>query len=110
MVSSDLPASRAGGLTLIGGELALDFANTCSGRDSATFQDHFQRPEHVAQWAGHAKVLPPPDAQWLAQAVATQPVLGERLLAAPLALREDVYRLGAGLAAGASPPADSIER
>jgi predicted RNA-binding Zn ribbon-like protein len=94
------PPSRAGSLTLIAGELALDFANSSSGRGSAAAQDHLRRPEHVAQWVARARVLPAADAQWLAEALRKQPALGERLLAEALALREDVYRLGADLAAG----------
>jgi predicted RNA-binding Zn ribbon-like protein len=109
MVSYDPSPSRADSLTLIGGELALDFANTSSGRGFPTQQDHLQRPEHVAQWAAHAKVLPPGDAQWLAEAVSAEPELGERLIAEALALREDVYQLGAAIAAGRPAPPERIE-
>jgi predicted RNA-binding Zn ribbon-like protein len=107
MVSSD--PSRAGSLTLIGGELALDFANTCSGRGLPTYEDHLQRPEHVVQWAAHAKVLPAEDAQWLAEVLAAQPALGERLIAEALALREDVYQLGAAIAANRPAPRAPVE-
>ena len=64
MVSLELVASRAAELTLVGGELALDFANTASARATRARQDHLQRAEDVALWAGHAKVLAPDDAQW----------------------------------------------
>ena len=107
MVSSN--PSRAGSLTLIGGELALDFANTSSARGFPTQQDHLQRPEHVVQWAAHAKALPVEDAQWLAGAVAAQPALGARLIAEALALREDVYQLGAAIAAGRPAPRERVE-
>ncbi len=100
--------SRAGELTLIGGELALDFANTASGRGDSTQQDHLQRPEHVAQWAARARVLAPDDAQWLAQAAADR-ALGARLLTEALSLREDVYQLGAAIAAGRPAPPERIE-
>jgi predicted RNA-binding Zn ribbon-like protein len=108
MVSSDPPPSRAGSLTLIGGELALDFANTCSGRGFDTLQDHLQRPEHVVAWAGRAKVLPPHEAEWLAQELAERAPLAARLLAEALALREDVYQLGAAIAAGRPAPSERI--
>ena len=107
MVSSD--SSRADSLALVGGELALDFANTCSGRGFPTLQDHLQRAEHVAQWAAHAKVLPGEDAQWLAEALAAAPALGERLLAEALALREDVYELGVAIAACRPAPSERVE-
>jgi len=105
MVSLD--PSRADSLALIGGELALDFANTCSGRGFPTREDHLQRPEHVVQWAAHAKVLPEADAQWLAGALS--PALGERLLGEALALREDVYQLGAAVAAHLPAPRGPVE-
>jgi predicted RNA-binding Zn ribbon-like protein len=109
MVSQELPPSRAGALTLIGGELALDFANTCSGRGFSTHQDHLQRPEHVVQWAAHARVLPPGDAEWLAQTIAAEAALGARLLGEARALREDIYQLGAAIAAGQAAPPERIE-
>ena len=107
MVSMD--PSRAGSLTLVGGELALDFANTCSARGSPAQQDHLRRPEHVAQWAAHANVLPAADAEWLVGAVAAEPTLGARLIAEALALREDVYQLGVAIAAGRPAPRERVE-
>ncbi len=107
MVSSE--SSRADSLTLIGGELALDFANTSSGRGFDSHSDHLQQPEHVAIWATRAKILPPNEAEWLTQAVAAQKALGERLLEAALALREDVYQLGAAIADGRPAPPERIE-
>src|SRR5579863_10161395 len=109
MVSPDETLSRAGTLTLIGGELALDFANTCSGRGWPTLQDHLRSAEHVALWAAHARVLGPEDGHWLAEAVAADEVLGARLLAEALALREDVYQLGVALSAGRTAPPETVE-
>jgi len=109
MVSSEDDSSRAGSLALIGGELALDFANTCSGRGFPTHQDHLQRPEDIVQWAAHAKILPPKHGEWLARAVAEQAPLGTRLLREALALREDVYQLGAAVAAGRTASPERIE-
>ena len=109
MVSfGDMP-SRADSLALVGGELALDLANTCSGRGASTFQDHLQRPEHVALWAGHARILPPADAKWLAEAAAADDALGARLLRETLALREDVFHLGAAVAARQPVPPERID-
>jgi predicted RNA-binding Zn ribbon-like protein len=107
MVNSDESPSRAASLALIGGELALDFANTASGRGSPDAREHLQQPQHVAQWAAHARVLTPQDAEWLAQ-VAVGP-LGDRLLREALALREDVHALGAAVAAGVIAPPERVE-
>ena len=109
MVSPDETPSRADALTLIGGELALDFANTSSGRGFPAHEDHLRSPENVAQWAAHARVLAPEDGLWLAETTAADKALGARLLAEALALREDVYQLGAALAAGRTAPADRVE-
>jgi len=109
MVSMDPPVSRAGVLTLIGGELALDFANTCSGRGFDTHQDHLRRPEDVATWAAHAKILAADDANWLAQEAAARQALGGRLLDEALSLREDVFQVGAAVAAGRPAPPERIE-
>jgi predicted RNA-binding Zn ribbon-like protein len=109
MVSFEPQLTRAGSLTLIGGELALDFANTSSGRGSDAHSDHLQRPEHVAIWAAHAKILTEEDAEWLARETAAEPSLGTRLLNETLALREDVYQLAAAIAAGRRTSAERIE-
>ena len=71
MVSLDETPSRADTLTLVGGELALDFANTSSGRGSSNYQDHIRRPSHVAHWAGHACLISLADAEWLATVAET---------------------------------------
>jgi predicted RNA-binding Zn ribbon-like protein len=106
MVSSD---SRAVSLALVGGELALDFANTSSGRGSPTHQEHLRRPENVVEWAAHARVVAPDDAAAIAEAVAADAALGARLLREALALREDVYELAAAIAAAAAAPAARVE-
>ena len=110
MVSSDaMPPSRAGSLTLIGGELALDFANTSSGRGWPTHQEHLRAGADVADWAGHARVLPPADAQWLREAAEGDAGLGARLLGEALALREDIYVLASELAAGRPAPRERVD-
>ena len=59
------PPSRAGSLDLIADDLALDFANTESGRGFPSHENHLREAEHVAQWLKHAKALPAEDADWL---------------------------------------------
>jgi predicted RNA-binding Zn ribbon-like protein len=96
-------------LALVGGELALDFANTSSGRGSPNHHDHLQLPLHVAQWAGHARILVAEDADWLAEAAVVDASLGARLLREALILREDIYELCAALAAGFPAPPGRLE-
>jgi predicted RNA-binding Zn ribbon-like protein len=110
MVSSEsIEGSRAGSLTLIGGELAFDFANTSSGRGFATHKEHLRSGGNVVDWAAHAKVLPPADADWLREAVRENPEMAEMLLRSALDLREDIYVLGSEVAAGRPAPPEHVE-
>ena len=102
-------ASRATTLTLVGGELALDFANTSSGRGFDTHRDHLRTPEDLIGWAEHAKVIPPDEAGKLAAATREDSALAARLLDSALALREDIYALGVEVAAGRAAPAGAME-
>jgi predicted RNA-binding Zn ribbon-like protein len=110
MVSPPLPPSNAAKLTLVGGELALDFANTSSGRGSPDLRDHLLAPGDVVDWAAHARVLPPEDAIWLKAALGADRLLGDGLLRSALGLREDIHTLGAELAAGRAAPPEPIDR
>jgi len=110
MVILATSSSSAATLTLVGGELAFDFANTSSGRGWPTFVEHLRVAADLADWAGHARVLPPEDAQWLKTESTQDAVLGESLLCAALALREDIFAIGGELAAGRSPPEPSLDR
>ena len=104
VISSLPPGSRAGSLDLIGGALALDFANTESGRGWPSHEDHLGFAGDVIDWARHAKVIKPEDAQWLHGEVAADAKLASRLLRRALALREDIYLTGFDLAAGRPAP------
>ena len=110
MVNSETPEpSRAGSLTLVGGELAFDFANTSSGRGWPTHKEHLRSARDVVDWAAHARVLPPADADWLRQAMKEDARTAERLLRSALDLREDIYVLGSELAAGRPAPLKRVE-
>ena len=107
MVSEDPSASRAGALALVGGELALDFANTSSGRGWPMQREYLRSAADIVDWAGHAPVLPSEDAEWLREAMRSATEIGERLLAAALELREDIYIIGSEIAAGRPAPRGS---
>ena len=108
MVIDDPMESRAGSLTRIGGELALDFANTSSGRGWPTHQEHLRSAGDVVDWAGHALVLPPRDAAWMRETMPGEAGMSGRLFAAALELREDVFVIGSEIAAGRTAPVDRI--
>src|SRR5271165_6507221 len=102
------PPSRAGSLPLVGGSVALDFANTESGRGTDLHQNHLRGPENVADWIAHAASLGADEAARLRAAVAASPERGEDLYASALALRSAVQDVGAAIAAGRAPPAAAL--
>jgi predicted RNA-binding Zn ribbon-like protein len=110
MVSYDTSGeSRAGSLTLIGGELALDFANTSSGRGWATHQEHLRSAVNVVDWADHAHIVSPEDADWLREVARAEPEIGEPLFARALELREVIHTVASEIAAGRPAPVDRIQ-
>ncbi len=57
VIDPDLSPSRAGFLPLVGGNLALDFANTESGRGFDTHQNHLLEASNVLDWLDHTNTL-----------------------------------------------------
>ena len=105
-----VPPSRAATVTLLGGELALDFANTESGRGDDSHQDHLQAPGDVADWLSHAKALGPDESRWLKGWAKARPSEGATLLAHAHALRQDVHAIAATIARRQMPPAAAMTR
>ena len=102
------PPSRAGSLPLIADDLALDFANTESGRGFPSHENHLREAEDVAQWLKHAKALPAEDADWLKGEVSKRADLAADLMTQAIALREAIHDIGAALGRRAKPPAASL--
>jgi predicted RNA-binding Zn ribbon-like protein len=102
------PPSRAGSLPLIADDLALDFANTESGRGFPSHENHLREAEHVAQWLKHAKALPAEDADWLKGEVSERADLAADLMTQAIALRDAIHDIGAALGRRAKPPAASL--
>src|SRR5580700_595625 len=82
--------SRAGSLPLIADDLALDFANTESGRGFPSHQNHFREAKNVVDW--------------LRPRVAESADLAADLLAQAIAFREAIHDIGAALGRHAKPP------
>jgi predicted RNA-binding Zn ribbon-like protein len=99
----DLP-SRAGSLDLIADDLALDFANTESGRGFPSHQNHFREAANVVEWLRHAKALPVEEVDWLGKRVAERADLATDLLAKATELRAAIHDVGAALGRHAKPP------
>jgi predicted RNA-binding Zn ribbon-like protein len=95
--------SRAGRLHLVAGQLALDFANTASGRGSPTHQEHLHCAEHVLEWARHAAI---PAARRLPRG--HRGMIGQKakiLFRDAKRLRDIIYEIGYALASSRVPPA-----
>ena len=105
---SDHPPSRAGSLPLIADDLALDFANTESGRGFPSHENHLREARHVALWLKHAKALPAEDADWLAKQVSKRDDLAAELLTQAIALREAIHDIGAALGRRGKPREASL--
>jgi predicted RNA-binding Zn ribbon-like protein len=103
-MSPELFFSRAGSLPLIADDLALDFANTESGRGFPSHQNHLREAANVAEWLGHAKVLPAQEADWLKRRVSERADLAADLLARAIELRGAIQSIGAALGRAAKPP------
>src|ERR1700727_568669 len=102
--SPEFRPSRAGSLPLIADDLALDFANTESGRAFPSHQNHFREATNVVEWLKHAKALRPVEADWLRIRVSERTDLATDLLARAIELREAVHDIGAALGRRAKPP------
>jgi predicted RNA-binding Zn ribbon-like protein len=99
------PESRAGSLPLIGGALALDFANTESGRGLPTHRDHLREAGRVVDWLQHAGVLAPDETEWMRGEAAAGANFAAALLARARTLREDIGAIFRAVASGAAAPA-----
>ena len=99
----DLP-SHAGSLDLIADDLALNFANTESGRGFPSHQNHFLEAANVVEWLRHAKALPVEETDWLQAHVAKRADLAGDLLATAVELRDAVHDIGVALGHRAKPP------
>jgi predicted RNA-binding Zn ribbon-like protein len=104
VISPDPPPSRAGSLPLIADDLALDFANTESGRGFPTHQNHLREARNVIEWLRHAKALPAEDADWLKKRLSERADLAQDLLAQAVELRAAIQTLGAALGHHLKPP------
>ena len=103
VISLHLP-SRAGSLDLIADDLALNFANTESGRGFPSHQNHFREAGNVVEWLRHAKALPVKEVAFLRTRLAERSDLATDLLAQAVALREAIHDIGAALGRHAKPP------
>jgi predicted RNA-binding Zn ribbon-like protein len=108
VIGPDLSPSRAGFLPLVGGNLALDFANTESGRGFDTHQNHLLEASNVLDWLDHTNTLLPEDTRWLRAETSARADLARDLLADAVALRSAIQAVGAAIGRGAGPAEASL--
>jgi predicted RNA-binding Zn ribbon-like protein len=96
-----------GELTLLGGALCLDFANTAGWRGQPNFAGVLRDYEDLIAWAQHVEALSARQGKDLLKRAASEPARAKAVHGLAVALREALYRVFSSLAAGrASDPAD----
>ncbi len=87
---------------LLGGHLALDFANTLEGRGGARERDRLADYAALVAWAQRAGAVGRGEAEDLRAYADWAPGSAAQALAEAKALREALYRVAAAIASGAS--------
>jgi len=103
-------ASRAGSLSLVAGVLALDFANTSSGRDTAEPVEHLERAADLVDWAAHAGGIDGGTARRARAALGRDADLARTVLRRARELRDAVQDIGAAVARGEAPAPTDLDR
>jgi predicted RNA-binding Zn ribbon-like protein len=93
----------------VGGDAALDFVNTVTGRDQAP-RDWLDGYERLLEWARLSGLLPAPVLGRLAREARRHPARAAKALARAKALRESLFALLSAIAAGDAPPRDALAR
>ena len=92
----------------IGGEAALDFINTVTGRDELP-RDWLDSYERLLDWATRAQLLPEKNLKALRQEARRSPAAAGSALAGAKILRESLFALVSSLVRGATPPKSALE-
>jgi predicted RNA-binding Zn ribbon-like protein len=97
-------------LDRVGGDLALDLANTLGGARAGPWDDEWlQTYADLVAWAADGALLDEATAARLTRRAAADPQAGAGALTRAIALREQIHRIGAALAGGVRPPAADLD-
>jgi predicted RNA-binding Zn ribbon-like protein len=88
-----LPASSISDHDLLGGRLALDFANTVEPRTGPGQRDYLPDYRALADWSAHSRAVSAAEAADLRSAAAADPERAAAVWREAIAMREAVYRL-----------------
>ena len=98
------------GLRLIGGNLALDFANTAEGTPEGEIeQEHLLSYEDLMFWGHRLGFLSGEDGERLLRKGRERPAEADAVFARALGFRAHLYELFRAVAEGDNPPAESVE-
>jgi predicted RNA-binding Zn ribbon-like protein len=92
---------------LIGGDAALDFVNTVSGRDQQP-RDWLDGYARLLEWATLARLLPEKNLRALTKKMHSEPAAAARALARAKELREELFALVRAVACGNAPPKSAL--
>jgi len=101
---------RISSLRLIGGNLALDFANTAEGTsDGEIEREHLLGYEDLVFWGHRVGFLSGEDGERLLRKGRVRPAEADAVFARALEFRGHLYGLFRAVAGGDNPPAESVE-
>jgi predicted RNA-binding Zn ribbon-like protein len=91
----------------VGGDAALDFINTVSGRDQ-TPRDWLDSYARLLEWATLVRLLPEKNIRALTKKMHGEPAAATRALTRAKELREELFALVTAMAAGNAPPKSAL--
>lgn len=100
---------RFGPADFVGGDPALDFINTVSGRDQDAPRDRLDGYPRLLEWAAHANLLPGRVLRSLAQQAQAHPAEAAAAVGRAKRLRESMFAVVAAVAAGKAPARSELE-
>jgi predicted RNA-binding Zn ribbon-like protein len=100
--------SGAASIPLIGGHVALDFANTAGWHASDSWYERLTDYADMVAWARRAAGLPGVEAEALLRQAARTPAAARRAYGKMIRLREADYRIFAALAQHRAPATDDL--
>ena len=92
---------------IIGGDAALDFVNTVTGRDESP-RDWLDSYERLLDWASLAQLLPQRNLRTLTRRARSAPAEAARALTQAKVFREALFALLNAIIAGNAPPKDAV--
>jgi predicted RNA-binding Zn ribbon-like protein len=97
-------------LRIVGGNLALDFANTAEGTPEGKVErEHLLGYEDLAFWGRRVGLLSEADVERLQRKCRERPAEADSVLARAIGFRFHLYRLFRAVAEGDDPPVESVE-